>query len=49
MAVADYARERSDLTLKSTVTVTVHRWEDHGGDMESAYDEILFCVKNKRD
>jgi len=40
MAVADYARKESGLTLKNTITV--HRWEDCGGDMESAYDEILF-------
>jgi len=45
MAVADYAREESDLILKNTITV--HRWEGHGGDMESAYDEILFFVKDK--
>ncbi|WP_230198716.1 DNA methyltransferase [Halopiger djelfimassiliensis] len=47
MAVADYAREESGLTLKNTITV--HRWEDRGGDMESAYDEILFFVKDKRE
>ncbi len=46
MAVADYAREESGLSLKNTITV--HRWEDRGGDMESAYDEILFFVKDKR-
>ena len=46
MAVADYAREESGLILKNTITV--HRWEDRGGDMESAYDEILFFVKDKR-
>ncbi|MBZ6496571.1 DNA methyltransferase [Natrinema longum] len=47
MAVADYAREESGLTLKNTITV--HRWEDRGADMESAYDEILFFVKDKRE
>lgn len=47
MAVADYAREEAGLTLKNTITV--HRWEDRGGDMESAYDEILFFVKDKRE
>ena len=47
MAVADYARAESGLTLKNTITV--HRWEDRGGDMESAYGEILFFVKNKRE
>lgn len=45
MAVADHARAESDLVLKNTMTV--HRWADRGGDMESAYDEILFFVKNK--
>ena len=47
MAVAEYAREESGLTLKNTVTV--HQWDDRDGDMESAYDEILFFVKNKRE
>lgn len=47
MLVADYAREESSLVLKNTITV--HRWEDQGGDMESAYDEILFFVKDKRE
>lgn len=46
MAIADYARDESDLILKNTITL--HQWEDRGGDMESAYDEILFFVKNKR-
>ncbi|SDQ62796.1 DNA methyltransferase [Natronobacterium texcoconense] len=46
MAVSDYAREESGLILKNTITV--HRWEDRDGDMESAYDEILFFVKDKR-
>jgi hypothetical protein len=46
MAVADHARENSDLVLKNTMTV--HRWDDRGADMESAYDEILFFVKDKR-
>jgi len=47
MAVAEYAREESGLTLKNTVTV--HQWDNSDGDMESAYDEILFFVKNKRE
>lgn len=46
MAVADRARKESDLVLKNTITV--HQWEDRGADMESAYDEILFFVKDKR-
>jgi len=47
MVIADYAREESNLILKNTITL--HQWEDRGGDMESAYDEILFFVKNKRE
>lgn len=47
MAVADCVREESSLVLKNTVTV--HRWRDRGGDMESAYDELLFFVKDKRE
>lgn len=47
MAVADYARDKSDLVLKNTITV--HSWNDRGADMESGYDEILFFVKNKRE
>ena len=47
MEVADSARKESSLTLKNTITV--HRWNDRGGDMESAYDEILFFVRNKRE
>lgn len=46
MEVADYAREESDLILKNTITI--HQWEDRGADMESAYDEVLFFVKDKR-
>lgn len=46
MAVADYAREESNLVLKNTISV--HQWDDRGADMESAYDEILFFVKDKR-
>jgi hypothetical protein len=45
MAIADDAREESNLVLKNNITV--HQWEDRGADMESAYDEILFFVKNK--
>lgn len=47
MAIADYARKESNLTLKNSITV--HRWDDRGGDMESAYDEILFFVRDKRE
>jgi len=47
MAVADYAREESSLVLKNTITV--HTWNDRRADMESAYDEILFFVKDKRE
>ncbi len=47
MATADFAREESDLTLKNMISL--HTWEDRGGDMESAYDEILFFVRNKRE
>ena len=47
MAIADHARGEANLVLKNTITV--HRWEDRGADMESAYDEILFFVKNKRE
>ena len=47
MAVADHVRKESDLILKNTITL--HQWEDRGGDMESAYDEILFLVKDKRE
>lgn len=46
MATADFAREESGLTLKNTISI--HTWEDRGGDMEGAYDEILFFVRNKR-
>jgi hypothetical protein len=47
MAVADNARTKSDLVLKNTITV--HRWAENGSDMKSAYDEILFFVKDKRE
>lgn len=47
MATADAAREESKLTLKNTITV--HTWDDRGADMESAYDEILFFVRDKRE
>ena len=47
MAVADSARTESDLVLKNMITV--HRWADRGSDMESAYDEILFFIKDKRE
>lgn len=47
MAVADFAREESSLVLKNIITH--HTWEDRGADMESAYDEILFFVHNKRE
>jgi len=47
MAVADDASEESELVLKNVITV--HRWEDRGADMASAYDEILFLVKDRRE
>jgi len=47
MAVADFAREESRFTLKNTITV--HQWDERGADMKSAYDEILFFVKDKRE
>lgn len=47
MSVAEAARKKSNLILKNTITV--HQWEDRGGDMESAYDEILFFVQDKRE
>lgn len=47
MAVADFIREESSLVLKNTITL--HTWDDHGADMESAYNEILFFVRNKRE
>lgn len=47
MAAADAAREESKLTLKNTITL--HTWDERGADMESAYDEILFFVKDKRE
>lgn len=46
MAVADFAREESKFDLKNTITV--HQWDERGADMKSAYDEILFFVKDKR-
>ena len=47
MAVADFARNESPLVLKNIITV--HQWRDRGGDMASAYDEILFFVKDMRE
>lgn len=47
MAIADFARDESNLKLKNTITL--HTWDDRGADMESAYDEILFFVRNKRE
>jgi len=47
MAIADAARDESSLKLKNTITL--HTWENRGADMENAYDEILFFVKNKRE
>jgi len=47
MAAAEAAREESSLVLKNTITL--HTWDDRGADMESAYDEILFLVKDKRE
>jgi hypothetical protein len=47
MALADDAREHSNLVLKNIITV--HQWEDRDSTMASAYDEILFFVKDKRE
>lgn len=47
MEVANYIKQVSEFVLKNTITV--HQWEDRGADMESAYDEILFFVKDKRE
>lgn len=47
MAAADYIRNEAKFDLKNTITV--HNISDHSADMVSAYDEILFLVKNKRE
>lgn len=47
MAIADYAREESKLVMKNNITL--HQWDERDADMESAYDEILFFMKNKRE
>jgi hypothetical protein len=47
MAAADYIRDEANFTLKNTLTV--HTLSDRGADMVSAYDEILFLVKDKRE
>lgn len=46
MAVADYARQNSDLALKNTVTR--YATPSAGGDMQNSYEEILFLVKDLR-
>lgn len=46
MALADYARDESGLTLKNTITR--HTELSSGGDMQNGYEEILFFVKDKR-
>lgn len=47
MFAADYIREEAGFALKNTITV--HTISDSGADMVSAYDEILFLVKDKRE
>jgi len=47
MAAADYIRGEANFDLKNTITV--HTITDRGADMVSAYDEILFLVKDKRE
>lgn len=47
MFAADYIREEAGFALKNIITV--HTISDRGGDMVSAYDEVLFLVKDKRD
>lgn len=47
MSTADYIREEAAFALKNTITV--HTISDRGADMVSAYDEILFLVKDKRE
>jgi hypothetical protein len=47
MFAADYIREEAGFALKNTITV--HTISDRGGDMVSAYDEVLLLVKDKRD
>lgn len=47
MVAADYIRDEANFTLKNTVTV--HNISDRGADMVSAYDEILFLVKDRHE
>lgn len=47
MALADRIREETPFVLKNTITV--HNWRESDSDLKSAYDEILFLVKNKRE
>ncbi|WP_367175645.1 DNA methyltransferase [Haloarcula rubripromontorii] len=47
MFAADYIREEAGFALKNTITV--HTISDRGADMVSAYDDILFLVKDKRE
>lgn len=47
MFAADYIREEAGFALKNIITV--HTVSDRSADMVSAYDEILFLVKDKRE
>jgi hypothetical protein len=47
MAAADYIRNEASFALKNTITI--HSISDRGADMVSAYDEILFLVKDKHE
>lgn len=47
MVAADYIRDEASFALKNTITV--HNTSDRGADMVSAYDEILFLVKDKHE
>ena len=47
MSVADFARQKAELTLKNTISV--HRWSERDSDLESAYDEILMLVRDKHE
>lgn len=47
MAVADHARKKAGFTLKNIISV--HRWSERDSDLDSAYDEILMLVRDKRE
>ena len=44
MSIGDYAREESELVLKNAITV--HRNTGREDDLSTAYEEILFFVKD---